>query len=385
MRTADIARLSQPYADGPDTGATGPSKAIGVQTPKWEALERRIFEDLKTDQPYGIGWWAPHPGTSRRILISDQLYACTTSVSTNLVEAGVHWLELLDAIDREDNFQADVVQMINGQFQMRARPRTTPLESLGPEIVRLHQVGVVRALSGALDCAAGTIIGVMALPLNILKADFLGVQRFFGRRSEAPRSAGEQLQERFSVQLAETVARVGPVGWLDWLLNFRNMLVHRGRRIEIGQFVPREPVLRDARGRPIRRARVITHLPLEPDRSDIEVHLEPERHPVLTEDVRQTLEGSMQSVSALVEAVGEQLAAAWEWRREHPLELPQPRAQWPRTGNDARPNQRPPFAGYAPGSYEYAPGMLSGHPNTMRRLLAAALMDHQREQWPRFD
>jgi len=127
MRNADIARLSQPYADGSDRGTTGPTRALGVQTPNWEALERRIFDDLTTEQPYGIGWWAPHPGTSRRILISDQLYACTTSVATNLVEAGVHWLELLDAVDREDSFQADVVQIVNGQPEMRARPRTTPL------------------------------------------------------------------------------------------------------------------------------------------------------------------------------------------------------------------------------------------------------------------
>jgi len=268
---------------------------------------------------------------------------------------------------------------------MRARPRTTPLESLGPDIVRLHQVGVVRALSGALDCAAGTIIGVMALPLNILKADFLGVQRYLGRRREAPTTDGERLQERFAVQLTDTIAHVGPLGWLDWLLNFRNMLVHRGRRIEIGQFVPREPVLRDARGRPNLRARVITHLPLEPDRSDVEVHLEPNVSPVLTEDVRQTLEGSMRSVAALVEALGEQLGAAWEWRRGHPLELSQPRAQWPRVGQDARPNQQPPFSGYAPGSYAYAPGMFSSHPNTVRRMLAAALMDHQRHEWRGFD
>jgi hypothetical protein len=87
-----------------------------------------------------------------------------------MVEAAVHWLELLAAIDREDAFQADVIQIINGSPRMVARPRTTPLESLGPDIARLHQVGVARALAGALDCAAGTIIGVIALPMNILNS-----------------------------------------------------------------------------------------------------------------------------------------------------------------------------------------------------------------------
>ena len=102
---------------------------------------------LVTEPPYGVGWWAPHPGTSRRIFISDQLDACATSVATNMVEAALHWLELLDAIDHEDAFQADVIQMVNGEPRMVARPRTTPLESLGPDIARVHQIGVARALS----------------------------------------------------------------------------------------------------------------------------------------------------------------------------------------------------------------------------------------------
>ena len=384
MRPADIARLSQPYPDGPDKSTTGPTHAIGVQTPNWEALEQRIFDDFTTEQPYGIGWWAPHPGTSRRILISDQLYACTTSVSSNLIEAGLHWLELLDAVDREDTFQADVIQIVDGQPQMCARPRLTPLESLGPDMVRLHQVGVARALSGALDCAAGTIIGVMALPLSILKAGFNGVQRYTGPGLAAT-TEGKTLQEQFAIQLTETIGRVGPAGWLDWVLNFRNMLVHRGRRIEMGQFVPRESELCDASGRPILRARVVTHLPLEPDRSDMDVHRELDLPPVLTEDVRQTLEGSMRSVCALVEALGEQLAVAWAWRKEHPAKLTQPKAQWPHVGHPATPNRQPPFAGYAPGSHAYKPEIFSFHPDTATRLLAAALMDHQRHEWRRFD
>ena len=213
MRPADIARLSQPYPDGDDRSTTEAARALDVQTPNWEALERRIFNDFTTDQPYGIGWWAPHPGTSRRILISDQLYACTTSVSTNLIEAGVHWLELLDAVDREDTFQADVIQIVDGQPQICARPRMTPLESLGPDMVRLHEVGIARALSGALDCVAGTIIGVMALPLSILKADFIRVQRYFGGRRKAPTTEGETQREQFAIQLTETHRTC----WTRWL------------------------------------------------------------------------------------------------------------------------------------------------------------------------
>ena len=93
----------------------------------------------------------------------------------------------------------------------------------------------------------------------------------------------------------------------------------------------------------------------------------------------------MRSVCALVEALGEQLAAAWEWRKEHPAELSQPQAQWRDVGHTETPNRQPPFAGYAPGSHAYNPEMFVTNPETARRLRAAALMDHQRHEWRQFD
>src|SRR5881227_1994169 len=103
MNSSDMARLSQPLSGGPDRSGRALAAALGVEIPTWDTLEERIFADLTGDVPYGVGWWAPHPGTSRRILISDQLYACTASVHDNLIEAGIHWLEFLDYSDRESD------------------------------------------------------------------------------------------------------------------------------------------------------------------------------------------------------------------------------------------------------------------------------------------
>jgi hypothetical protein len=384
MKPSDIARLSQPFPGGPDRSGRAPTAALGVEIPAWDTLEERIFADLTGDVPYGVGWWAPHPGTSRRILISDQLYACTASVSTNLVEAGIHLLELVDAIEREDDFQADAIQIVGGTPTMRLRPRRTPLEVLGPEIVRMQEAGVARALSGALDCAAGSIIGVMALPKNILRADFMGVVLYLRNRKNWQQTEGDDYQRAFLADLNAMIENSGPTGWFDWLLNFRNMLVHRGRRIEIGQFLPREPVVLDERGQPILRARVVTHLPLQPERSDVDIHREPNLPPVLTEDSRQTLDGAMSSVRNLLEALGERLTAAWDWRKANPAVLTQPQQQWP---DLAPPSAGQPqgFVGYAPGSLPYEPEQLTSHPRIGHRMLAAALYDHQRGQWPNFD
>ena len=94
-------------------------------------------------------------------------------------------------------------------------------------MVRWHVAGVVRALTGALDCMAGAIIGFLALPKPILKADF-GVVRSFLKKIVATASTdGERLQASFGVKFE------GP------------------------------RVLR------------VTHLPRDPGRSDVEMFLAP--------------------------------------------------------------------------------------------------------------
>ncbi len=288
MRTADVTRLKEPYPGDATAPSPGPAGALGVEVPRWAALEQEILTDLSVESPFGIGWWAPHPGTSRRILISDQLYSCTNSVESNLREAALHWLEFLECADRESDFMANAVSVKDGQLLVKAPRRNSPIEDITADLVRLHSAGVARALSGALDCLAGTIVGVVALPTSILKASFGGVRIIFEKQSalKAP-SEGEQAQAAFGSRLEALVAAAGPPGWLDWTLALRNMLVHRGRRTEIGQLVPREPVLLGPTGTPIPRVRVVTQLPLDPGRSDVEVFLDPAITPVLTEDAAQ--------------------------------------------------------------------------------------------------
>ena len=43
-------------------------------------LEEVILNDLQERPPFGISWWDSRMDTAHRILISDQLYTCATSV-----------------------------------------------------------------------------------------------------------------------------------------------------------------------------------------------------------------------------------------------------------------------------------------------------------------
>lgn len=381
MRQTDLARLNEPYPEDIDPPDAAAMAAVGMALPHWTALENEILADFTEQPPWGIGWWAPAPGTSRRILIADQLYSCAVSVAGNMTESALHWLEFLDASDRDSARFVDAVKIDNGRPTMDAPCARSPFEQLGPEFIRIHQAGVIRALASALDCLAGVIIGVAALPMSILRADFDRARTRLGKIPGAAND-GEKMQAQFGARLEAGIVASGPPGWLDWTLDFRNMLVHRGRRFEYGQFVPRTPALYGADGQPLLRARRVTHLPRDPGRSDVEVFLDtPSWILVLTEDGARTLQGVIGSTQTLLETTAKDLLDFWQWRRDHPGSLSQPVAQWP----NGRSTQSTGFKGYAPGTLELAPGMAMVHPVAARRFHAAALDDPARPQWATFD
>src|ERR1035441_3281803 len=216
MKASDLSRLSEPYREGGCSTNDRAASALGLPMRRWKELEALILDDFAEHSPYGIGWWAPNPGTSRRILIGDQLYACVASVSANMTEAVLHWLEYQDCAERDSERFADIVQIRNGQFDVvLPRPRNA-MEELSREMVVMHIAGMARALSAALDCLAGAIIGVVAIPTPILPAD-LGrkIREFFVKIGHGT-TDGEKAQAEFYRKFSDVIATVGPEGWLDW-------------------------------------------------------------------------------------------------------------------------------------------------------------------------
>jgi hypothetical protein len=380
MKPADLARLNEPYPEALEPTEEDARAAIGIKLPHWASLESEIFSDFVEQQPYGIGWWAPDPGTSRRILIADQLSCCLASVAGNMTEAALHWLEYLDASDRDSARLAHAVKMLpSGPVIDLPRPRSVS-EQLAPDLVRMHQAGLIRAIASSLDCLAGVIIGVAALPHSILKADFKQARTVLARIDDAA-SAGAKAQADFAARLESAIVAAGPQGWLDWTLDLRNMLVHRGRRIELGQYLPITPVLLGPDGKPAPRARRVSHLPRDPGRSDIEVFIDTPWKMVLHEEGTRTLQGLMNSTVLLLEAAAGHLLDLWRWRRAHPGDLRQPADQW----KNGPSKQSTGFNGYAPGSLPLEPSMGMMHPITARRFHAAAVDDAARPQWTTFD
>jgi hypothetical protein len=390
MKASDFARLSEPYPEGECSTNDRAMSALGLPMRRWKELEALILDDFAEHSPYGIAWWAPHPDTGRRILISDQLYACLTSVSANMIEAVLHWLEFQDCAERDSDRFVDILQFRDGQLDVvLPRPRNA-LEELRRNMVVMHIAGMARALSAGLDCLAGAIIGVVAIPTPILTSD-LGrkIREFFTKLGQGT-TKGEKVQADFYRKFNEVIALAGPDGWLQWALDFRNMLVHRGRRLENGQFVPKIPPLYGPDGEQVLRARRLTYLPRNPSMSDVEVWREtpmagthdPLAALVLAEDATQTLGGLLDSTKAMISETAKLLIDVWNWRRDNPQILTQPAAQWPK-GATTTPKSI--FQGYAPRPRDLSSSIASTHPIVRRRFLAASLDDASRWQWNTFD
>jgi len=231
----------------------------------------------------------------------------------------------------------------------------------------LHAAGFARAIGSVLDCMAAVVVGVLGLPLNILTADFGRLLRKYDQANPFP---GPVWSSNFHAVLHAELRRVGPAGWYDWALGFRNMLVHRARRTRMFNLVPRPLPLVDQYDFPIVLAYAVRLLPREPSLSDIEtLRTDQTMLSVLTEHESITLNGIFESTRALVEVAIKEVLDIWKKRRDEPKAVPQPKEQWPIVPSGSPCG----FAGYAPGAEVVTPDRIHAHPDAVHRLRAAGL------------
>jgi hypothetical protein len=382
MRPADLARLSSPFEPDADRDAVT-AQALGVHTPHWRALESAILSDLMPMSPYGLSWLQPASGTKLRILVSDYMFCCASSVGEHLREAALHWLELLERVDRNAERFSDSVVIVHGEVVPRTRPPATPAEHLTTEFVSLHRIGLVRALASALDCVAGVVVGAVAVPDSIAKASWPRLRRWFKDLKPKDGDVVGLVQQEFGETLEKAITECGPAGWLDWVLDYRNMVVHRGRRIETGMYEPTRIPRLDAAGEIQPVIAPLMSLPRDPARSDVEVMLDEGQPsaPVLTEVAEMTVLGALASTRQLVDWLGVLVSDFVEWRRQNPGQLIQPPQQWPNGPSDAKAD----FQGYHPGSLNFDPTIMVSGPVVLQRLRSAALDDSARPSWATFD
>lgn len=382
MREEDVNRLRRDYTQ--EQIELGPERrvrdALDLDLTTVADLATVVVDDLSSSD-HGIHWWTSHLGDKRRILVADQLAACTLSISTNIVEAKLHLLEYQGA---REAWKSRVLKYLGRSRDLRAALRCeNPEEDLSPVLAELHAAGVFRAVASALDCFGGVIIGVAALPTPILKADMASA--LAALRNLAPaHTPGTRAQVALRSDLNRLITAVGPPGWLDWTLDMRNMFTHRGRRIS--WVFPRviSPGIEVAPGTETSRVALDSPFPKDPARSDVEVMRDcgGPKGALLAEDGGDTIDGVFDSATALVTQGALQLQRLWELRRGQPSLLSQPVEQW----KSISPSRSAAFDGYRPLSVPLSAGagLMASSPTMASRILAAAVDDVQRGLWASF-
>jgi hypothetical protein len=370
MRRQDLQRLERPYTDTYEHRASDFSNALDSAVPSADQLVEEITADLDVHS-FGVSWWTLPP--HERILISDYLYQCCSGIETNLVEAQLHLLEWLDVRDRESDRLADSIQRLGpGRFTINMPRSARGLDDLNRRLDALHICGFFRAVGSSLDCLGAAIIGVLGLNRGLRRSDF-GVARS-AATAAAQGLPSNSIWADFAAALDEAIRHAGPDDWLPWTLNYRHVLIHRGRPIQPHTLTARDVFLYDHRGDLIPRARIITHLPKYPDRSDVENWLVGIDNK-LREDAEATMTGVLESAKQLEIAICTRLVQVWRFRRQSPQVIQQPISQWPVNlrGNG--------FDGYDSAAAEPGHDEIRAHGILLRRMRAASVFDGFRDLW----
>jgi hypothetical protein len=375
MRDVDLEQLKRPYAQ-PVDGAESPAykAALGVEIPLVLKLRDAIYNDLD-ESSFGIGWWK-EPDQARRIFISDYLVSCAWTIETNLVEGRLHLLEALGFADEHRRQMADSVKVEGRLVTMQVPTPKSAADEVTLDLMALHVGGLFRAVGSVLDCLGGLAVGVLALSSRLYKADLDRARAAIDKVLKAQDDPGG-LRQSFLTRLDEAIVGAGPAGWLEWATAYRNMLVHRGRRLNQNMLVPKPSLLRPDGSR-IVRTDVVHLLMRDPERSDMETLVDG-LVATLTESAELTMSELFKSTVWFAEQVARSLLEAWEARRANPSLLVQPRSQWPDV-----PRPAGTFQGYEPGRVEVSVSAAMMGPSWIKRLKAASMDGEAKKNWDAF-
>lgn len=361
-----------------ETGKVGPNERIArrlsVDVPVARALHQALVEDLAPER--GIAWWHPvtddcGPAARRTaILVADHLTHAAGALPDFLLEARLHLMDLIDAWAGQDEKWKDY-------YVADGSPRSVPAtRSIADDLDQvqddLHITGFFRALAQTLDCLASVIIGVADLEAKIQAASRGPINNEPEKLKTQPAAVGET-----AARLRQAQLEAGPEGWLTWVVDMRNMLMHRPRMLDLtdqkfGDAPPRsEAELRQ-------NFRLVHHLPRFPTHSLVEsfvLGLQDLRVKYLGEDAQVTLEGAVASTGALVDQSCEALLNLWLARRADAALQPQYHltVQW---------KKKPPpgdgFSGFETESTTFEVGEILINSQVGDRLIAAGIDDERR-------
>lgn len=297
---------------------------IGAATRATDSFSRSLLSDLDVNHG-GFRSWQGHIDQPRIILISDYLISTARQIQASIISCKLH----------KENFDQKWFSHCH-DLKARISGRETSLrgEALAMserELERLYQInqhikGFFVDAGTILDSLGAVFVGVLAIKMSITEAAWSNVTKsrnWLGQKSkylEDPRTSGRQLQEQVIRELAATTPQ-SPVDWLEWTLDLRNALTHRGLRLSPMQ------VYEDKREWP----KFAYFLPLNPKFTDVEAFARgknPE-DAYLSEHAGDTISAILGNLAELVVCYMHKFTEVWEMRMRDNTALIQPGKQWP--------------------------------------------------------
>ncbi len=178
------------------------------------------------------------------------------------------------------------------------------------------------------------------------------------------------------VKITEIESAAGPSSWLQWMMDYRNMALHRGRRIRFSQILPRTAKILSPKGNEIIRTDIVQVLVRNPAVSEIESLKDGSIEP-LSEPAEVTFDELLRSTIYFIEEVTKLLCVNWKIRRTRPTIIEQPSMQW----STIRRGDYRSFAGYRPRMLNVKFGTTYTSEAMVKRMRAASLAGADIENW----
>jgi hypothetical protein len=198
-------------------------------------------------------------------------------------------------------------------------------------------IGCTRAMASALDCLGAVAIGVTRMPRAITQASFLDIERVATGKPVASATPDQQRAWRDVHALCEAHRKKPPDGWREWLMDMRNVNMHRARQTHIQ--------LQRIRDKHQPQAVVVTREPAEMLKMTARFDLHLRRRPGLPdmqdfiasptttdlwidEPAPTTLAGTFIAINELFEEAAQLLASWWRYAGKWSLAFPPPTTKW---------------------------------------------------------
>jgi hypothetical protein len=342
----------------------------GIENTAWELLDelaikrvylRELIEQFECDfsaSDCGYRQLRALRDPTQQAVISDQICMSASAIRNNLIEARLHERQLSGILGADGT--------------------PFPAESTYGDVLRenaerdMAVIGWSRAMGSALDCLGAVAVGVLRMPVSLTKASFRDIEQVATGKAMTAATRDQQRAWSDMHRLCEAHRAKPPSGWLEWLMDMRNLNVHRARQTHIqlqrirDKHQPQAVVVTSTPDEMLKMtARFDLHLRRRPNLADMQDFITSSTTTDLwiNETAATTLAGVGIAVNELTEEASQLLASWWRYTGKWSTVFPPPATKWALASPPW-----PSFEGVAPAARPFPIGQSHVGPLQQERL-----------------